>query len=265
MQDFSQGQRPRDEGGRFALLSAQRRRPGRIWLCRWPLQVKFVIHAHNLYKRASFIPYGRRCVVFLRGHRIFVSSCVVFHLLHHHKQILYQKFKFIVNTEWIIEIIASCNSLGNLTFVLTLLHSLICFLQRCEDPPEGRRRVLWCCCRGGSCNQGRTETGSSPAGGLNVFTRWSFLQLVYLTFLSPSPHVVSHLSVFSSWTSAGSEAAGKRPLTGLHELSIKTVWNASQEVRTVSEHYIQVTVDFLLSPARSLLFNLTMCLFYVLL
>lgn len=46
---FSQGQWPRDEGGRSAVLSAQSRRQSRIWLRWWPLQVRLDIDNNDIF------------------------------------------------------------------------------------------------------------------------------------------------------------------------------------------------------------------------
>lgn len=60
---------------------------------------KAVIFVHNLDKQASFIPWGRPCVVFLQGHMIFAIFAAVLFLeflgslkiLDHRWHILYQK------------------------------------------------------------------------------------------------------------------------------------------------------------------------------
>lgn len=138
-----------------------------------------VVHAHNLDQQVFFIPW-----VDLVQISFMVAWCLQCIYLHP------------LQPATALKILRWC--------LLCLTVDFADFRQCCEDPPQGGRHVLWCCCCGRSCNQGRTETSSSPIGRLNVahcclFHR--YVQLINLTSLWPRPQLISNLSFLPSLTS----------------------------------------------------------------
>lgn len=111
--------------------------------------------------------------------------------------------------------------------------SIVCLWQCCEDPPEGGRHVLWRCSCGWSCNQGGTKTGPSAAGMFSEHNR-------------PNERLCGSFLMWHLWfhhTHAGFEEAGRRQPAGFHELPVKAVRNAPEEVHTFYTQVVLVEME----------------------